>query len=165
MKTTILIMVTLLGMGMLMTSCQKDDLASPSELNKEPEAPGENYVPSITADPAITRRGIPAENEPEEDESSVSYLSIFPKRVAKSTQLEFEVLKSSYVSLRIFDSNDKEVAHLLGSLMKKGVHNIEFDASKLPEGVYTARLWARHIEFVEELDKIKYTASDREVAY
>ena len=137
MKTTILLMATLLSMGMLMTSCQKNDLASPSELNKEPE----------------------------EDESNISYFSIFPKQVAKSTQIEFEILASSYVSLRIFDSNDKVVAHLLGSSMKKGVHNIEFDASKLPEGVYTARLWARHIEFVEELEKIKYTASDREVAY
>lgn len=138
MKTTILIMVTLLGMGMLMTSCQKkDDLASLSELNIEPE----------------------------EDESNISYLSIFPKQVAKSTQIEFEILASSYVSLRIFDSNDKVVAHLLGSSMKKGVHNIEFDASKLPEGVYTVWLWARHIEFVEEFEKIKHTASDREVAY
>lgn len=166
MKTTILIMVTLLGMGMLMTSCQKDDLASPAELNKEPEAPGENYVPSITAGPEkINTVGIADEDEPEEDESNVAYLNVFPKRFAKTTAIEFEVLKSSYVSLRIFDSNDKEVSHLLGGIMKKGVQSVEFDASKLPEGAYTARLWVRHNEFVEQMEKIKYTASDREVAY
>ena len=162
MKTQVLVLITLLCAGMIMTSCQKEELVSPLDVNKDPDAPGENYVPSQfeAAENQSASGTVAIKEQIVIDESTIGYFNISQKRFDQATNIEFEVLKPSYVSLMIFDANGNQVRHPISKLLKKGVQSAEFDASELPEGVYTIRLWARHIEFVEKVEKIKYTSGD-----
>ncbi|MBN2367232.1 MAG: T9SS type A sorting domain-containing protein [Calditrichaeota bacterium] len=66
----------------------------------------------------------------------------YPNPFNPSTTIEFDLPKTSQVSLRVFNILGEEVATLLSASLLSGSHSVEWDASQLSGGVYLYRLEA-----------------------
>jgi endo-1,4-beta-xylanase len=66
----------------------------------------------------------------------------YPNPFNPSTQIEYSMPKSGYVSLKIFNVLGKEVATLFSGVQQIGTHRVAFDGSGLASGVYLYRLQA-----------------------
>lgn len=64
----------------------------------------------------------------------------FPNPFNPTTRVEFQIPKSSHVSLVVYDISGKEVAKLLDEEMISGTHAVSFDASRMASGIYLYRL-------------------------
>jgi hypothetical protein len=64
----------------------------------------------------------------------------FPNPFNPTTTINFSISNNSYVSLKILDNSGKEVRTLVNGVKPRGNYQIEFDASKLPSGIYYYRL-------------------------
>lgn len=64
----------------------------------------------------------------------------YPNPFNPSTEIEFVIPKSSFVSLRVYDLLGKEVAQLVNEQMTAGKHSINFNATGLTSGVYIYKL-------------------------
>jgi photosystem II stability/assembly factor-like uncharacterized protein len=64
----------------------------------------------------------------------------YPNPFNPTTTIEFELPKSSEVSLKIFNLLGEEIATLLSASLLSGTHSVEWDASAIPSGVYLYRL-------------------------
>jgi hypothetical protein len=64
----------------------------------------------------------------------------YPNPFNQSTIIRFHMPSDGLVKLKIYDIIGREVATLVNGLMETGTHNIEFDASNLPSGVYLYRI-------------------------
>jgi len=82
-------------------------------------------------------------------------LSVSPNPFNPSTAVSYELRASSYVSLRAYDTSGREVATLVDGWKKAGVHEVTFDASGLPSGIYLARLTAGDVTQVQKLVLLK----------
>ena len=71
----------------------------------------------------------------------------FPNPFNPSTIITFSIPKQSHVTLRVYDVLGREVASLLDETRPVGSYAVQFDASRLPSGVYFYRWQAG--EFVE----------------
>ena len=66
----------------------------------------------------------------------------YPNPFNPSTVIKFDVPYSTFVNLSIYNSIGEKVATLLNEQMEAGVHLTNFDATKMPSGVYIYRLSA-----------------------
>jgi hypothetical protein len=66
----------------------------------------------------------------------------YPNPFNPSTTFEFNIPKSSYVSLMIYDITGKEITALINDFIEAGTHKIIFDAAKynLASGIYFYKL-------------------------
>ncbi len=60
----------------------------------------------------------------------------YPNPVAGITSISFEVPKTTFVSLKVFDIQGTEVAELAGKVFNSGKHTVEFNLEKLSAGNY-----------------------------
>jgi hypothetical protein len=60
----------------------------------------------------------------------------YPNPFNKKTNIPFEIPKSAYVSLKIYNINGAEIAELAGKKYAQGRHTIEFDTANLSKGIY-----------------------------
>jgi photosystem II stability/assembly factor-like uncharacterized protein len=60
----------------------------------------------------------------------------YPNPFNPSTYIEFDVSKSSFVSLKVFDVLGREVAALVNENLKPGTYEVDWNASNYPSGVY-----------------------------
>ncbi|HEX7344368.1 MAG TPA: SBBP repeat-containing protein [bacterium] len=65
-----------------------------------------------------------------------------PNPFNPSTALSFELRAASPVSLKVYDTAGRLVATLVDGWREAGIHETVFDGSKLPSGIYLARLTA-----------------------
>jgi hypothetical protein len=66
----------------------------------------------------------------------------YPNPFNPSTTIEFDLSKTSEVTLKVFTILGEEVATLLSASLFSGSHSVEWDASNLASGVYLYRLQA-----------------------
>lgn len=66
----------------------------------------------------------------------------YPNPFNPSTTIKFYLPKSGYVTLIVFDAAGREVRVLVNKTMKSGEQSVEFDADKLPSGIYFYQLTA-----------------------
>ena len=52
----------------------------------------------------------------------------------------FQMPSKGFVTLRIYDIVGREVATLVNGFQEAGTHNVKFDASNLPSGIYLYRI-------------------------
>jgi hypothetical protein len=64
----------------------------------------------------------------------------YPNPFNPTTLLRFSLPNSSFVKLKVYNLLGEEVKTLLNEYKAKGFHNITFDASGLPSGIYIYRL-------------------------
>jgi len=60
----------------------------------------------------------------------------FPNPFNTSTVIQFNLPENGYVTLKVYDSNGKEIAELLNEYRNSGVNDIKFNAEGLSSGVY-----------------------------
>lgn len=60
----------------------------------------------------------------------------YPNPFNPTTSIEYEVLERTFVSIRVFDTEGKEVRTLVSSEHNPGVYRILFDARTLASGIY-----------------------------
>jgi len=65
-----------------------------------------------------------------------------PNPFNASTAISFELRAASFVNLAIYDISGRRVATLVDGWREAGVHEVTFDGSSLPSGIYIARLEA-----------------------
>ncbi|MDA3884585.1 MAG: T9SS type A sorting domain-containing protein [Candidatus Delongbacteria bacterium] len=64
----------------------------------------------------------------------------YPNPFNPSTKISFKIQNEAKVKLTVFNSNGETVASLVNGKMAKGLHKVNFDASKLNSGVYFYQL-------------------------
>ena len=64
----------------------------------------------------------------------------YPNPFNPSTAIPFELDSPQVVTLRVFDVTGKEVDLLVDGLLSAGSYSIPWEPSRLPTGVYQARL-------------------------
>jgi hypothetical protein len=64
----------------------------------------------------------------------------YPNPFNPSTAIKFGIPEASNVKLKIFNSLGEEVAELVNEYMEAGTYTYNFDASKLPSGIYVYTL-------------------------
>lgn len=64
----------------------------------------------------------------------------YPNPFNPSTSIKFGIPEASNVRLKIFNSLGEEVAELVNEYMEAGTYTYNFDASKLPSGIYVYTL-------------------------
>ncbi len=62
--------------------------------------------------------------------------SNYPNPFNPSTKIVFNLEKSEFTTLKVFNSIGQEVAVLVNKQLESGAHEFEFNASNLPSGVY-----------------------------
>ncbi len=60
----------------------------------------------------------------------------YPNPFNPTTTIQFTLLTKSHVVLKIYNSLGQQVAELANGEMQEGIHEVRFDASNLPSGVY-----------------------------
>ena len=74
-------------------------------------------------------------------------LQNYPNPFNPSTKIRFDISKSSYIKLVVYDALGRVVAIPVNENLKAGVYEAEFDGGELSSGVYFNRIQAG--EFVE----------------
>ncbi len=64
----------------------------------------------------------------------------YPNPFNPMTTLPFSLEETGHVSLQVFDLSGHVVATLVDGLQERGMHEVAFDASTLPSGLYVARM-------------------------
>jgi hypothetical protein len=80
----------------------------------------------------------------QKDEKDVFNLSLinYPNPFNPSTTIEFDLPKTSQVTLKVFNILGEEVARLVSEKLPAGSYSYEWDASNLASGIYLYRLQA-----------------------
>jgi len=82
-------------------------------------------------------------------------LSVSPNPFNPQTVARYEIRDASHVTLRVYDTAGREVATLADGWREAGVHEVTFDGSALPSGIYFARLKAGTFTTVQKLALVK----------
>ena len=75
-----------------------------------------------------------------EQPSQVALLSSYPNPFNPETTIRFNVREAQQVRLAVFDLLGREVALLVSSRVEVGRHEVRFQASGIPSGMYFIRL-------------------------
>ena len=68
--------------------------------------------------------------------STIAEAKNFPNPFNPTTKIVFGLEKSSFTSLKVYNSIGQQVAELVNKQLEAGMHEYEFNASNLPSGVY-----------------------------
>ncbi|GEM_PF-1073706 len=79
----------------------------------------------------------------------------FPNPFNPTTTISFTIPEKDFVTLKVFDLNGQEISTLIKSTMDGGSYNINFDANKLPSGVYVYSLSTSKTHFSRKMTLIK----------
>jgi hypothetical protein len=79
----------------------------------------------------------------------------YPNPFNPTTNIDFSIPKSGYVSLKVYNTLGQEVATLFQGFQKAGFFKAEFNASKLASGVYLYRLESGNISIAKKLILMK----------
>ena len=66
----------------------------------------------------------------------------YPNPFNPTTKISYQIPKSSYVTLKVYDVLGNEIATLVNEVKPAGSYGVEFNAANLPSGVYLYRLQA-----------------------
>jgi len=64
----------------------------------------------------------------------------YPNPFNPSTQIEFSMNKSKFVSLNVYDLQGREIKKLVNKVLARGTYKVEFNAEEMSSGVYIYQL-------------------------
>ncbi|RPI17743.1 MAG: T9SS C-terminal target domain-containing protein [Ignavibacteriae bacterium] len=79
----------------------------------------------------------------------------FPNPFNPNTKIKFDIPKSSFVNLTVYDMLGKEVGILVNENLSAGIYSVELNASHLPSGVYFYKLIAGNYKATKKMILIK----------
>jgi hypothetical protein len=91
------------------------------------------------------------ENENWEIPVTYSVSQNYPNPFNPSTKITFTLPKPEHVALDIYNTLGQKVATLLDSKINAGSHDVQFDASNLPSGIYFYRIQAGEFSQVRKM--------------
>ena len=69
-------------------------------------------------------------------------LSNYPNPFNPSTAIRYQLAADGYVHIRVYNTAGSEVANLVDGWREAGLHEVSFDGSNLPSGIYFAKIEA-----------------------
>jgi len=75
-------------------------------------------------------------------ESGGLKVTVFPSPIKSSTTIEYELLETKLVKLKVYDMQGRVVSETPLAVQKPGMHQINWDAQLLPKGIYVYKLKA-----------------------
>ena len=127
-------------MGMILSSCQKDNSLVPDD----------HYAQTVEDENSARH----IDPKPGDDDVMMDPIRNYPDPFTKSTTLSFQVGKRTKVSLIVYNKNNERVAALIGEFLNEGNYRVEFDSGELPAGKYYAKLQVGNSLVVEEMTKV-----------
>ncbi|MCL4548579.1 MAG: T9SS type A sorting domain-containing protein [Bacteroidetes bacterium] len=79
----------------------------------------------------------------------------YPNPFNPTTKIKYELPRSSFVTLKVFDIIGREVKVLVNAQESAGSHEVVFDANNFPSGVYIYRLTAESFADTKKMLLIK----------
>ena len=79
----------------------------------------------------------------------------YPNPFNPTTNLGFGISELGFISLKVYDSQGKEVATLVNENKEPGYYNLQFDGSKLSSGVYYYRLESKGLSQTKRMMLLK----------
>ena len=79
----------------------------------------------------------------------------YPNPFNPVTKIDFDIPLESRVSLKVYNTEGKEIQNLVNGSLNSGYYSIEFDASSLPSGVYYYRLESGNFVSTKKLMLLK----------
>lgn len=79
----------------------------------------------------------------------------YPNPFNPTTQIKYSIPADGFVSLKVFNLIGQEIAEPVSGFAKAGEHQISFDASTLPSGVYLYRLETNNKARVKKMMVVK----------
>ncbi len=99
--------------------------------------------PDTTARPVLRLfYSVPTAVEAEEDPALPRLVANYPNPFNRTTTISYVLRAPQPVTLVVYDALGRKVATLVAAWQSSGLHQVSFDASGLPEGVYLYRLSA-----------------------
>jgi len=118
---------------------------------------GFNETSGFMAGPAaslIIMDGV-ADKTPADIPGTFSLDQNYPNPFNPTTNIVFHLPSKSFVSLKIFDLHGKEAATLVSEELAAGNHSRQWNAARLPGGVYFYRLQAETVQETKKLILLK----------
>ncbi len=72
--------------------------------------------------------------------SSINLYQNYPNPFNPETTIKFDISKSGFISLKVYDISGKEVQNLFNGVKEAGSYQLKFDGANLNSGVYFYRL-------------------------
>jgi hypothetical protein len=105
-------------------------------------------IANLWVDPSLVLKYDPTVNVEEIQNDLPSDFTLFqnyPNPFNPKTKIEFRIVNSGFVSLKVFNVLGKEVAILVNDYKPAGKFEVEFNASELTSGVYFYQLKVENI--------------------
>ena len=102
---------------------------------------GSESVPSNTVS---TNGGLYKESTPPPQHSLTEFKleQNYPNPFNPTTEISYSIPKSSFVTLKVYDTLGKETATLVNERKEQGRYTVEFSAGNLPSGMYIYQITA-----------------------
>ncbi len=79
----------------------------------------------------------------------------FPNPFNPSTVITYQLPTNSFVTLKVYDVLGREVKTLVSEHQNAGLHNLTFDASNLPSGIYLYHIQAGNYSQMKKMVLVK----------
>ena len=79
----------------------------------------------------------------------------YPNPFNPTTTINFEMPKSSFVTLNVYNLLGQKVASLVNQVMQAGSHSVNFDAANLPSGIYLYQLRTDNFNSIKKMTLLK----------
>lgn len=87
--------------------------------------------------------------------NSYKLLNNYPNPFNPVTKIKFQIPKTSYVEIKIFDITGKNIATLVKEIIKEGIYEYIFDASNLSSGIYFVKMQAENYTGIQRIAFVK----------
>lgn len=88
----------------------------------------------------IALEGVSSSVDITEPEEFLRSFQNFPNPFGERTTIPLEIFHAGQVKVEVFDAHGRQVSLLLDKKMEPGRHELHFDATRLPQGVYFYRI-------------------------
>ena len=79
----------------------------------------------------------------------------FPNPFNPTTKIKFDIKKSGFVNLNVYDSRGSQVSELVNGNYNAGTYEVSFDASKLSSGIYFYKILTGKFAIVKKMMLVK----------
>ena len=79
----------------------------------------------------------------------------YPNPFNPSTEIKYNIAKSGFVSLKVYDILGKEVSVLVNEIQKEGEYKVRYDASALTSGIYFYKITTKEHSDIKRMMLVK----------